>query len=73
MSKYISHSYNFWTLTRNSIEEMEKQGNKNYVYLPPDEDLAIYHDKNIEKQLETNKRYNTDFTEDENKGFKLPQ
>ena len=31
MSKYISHSYNFWTLTRNSIEEMERQGNKNYV------------------------------------------
>ena len=31
MSKYISHSYNFWSLTRNSIEEMEKQGNKTII------------------------------------------
>ena len=26
----------------------------------------------IEKQIETNLRYNTIFTEEENKGFKLP-
>lgn len=31
MSRYISLAYNFWALTRNSIEEMEKQGNKNYI------------------------------------------
>ena len=31
MSKYISHSYNFWSLTRNSIEEMEKQGKKTII------------------------------------------
>lgn len=47
-------------------------GNTNYVYLPADEDLALYHDKTIERQVETNLRYNTVFTEDENKGFKLP-
>ncbi len=48
------------------------QGNENFVYLPCDEDLALYHDKTIEKQIETNLRYNKDFTEKENKGFKLP-
>lgn len=49
------------------------QGNKNYVYLPPEEDLALYHDKTIEKQMETNVRYNAVFTEEENKGFVLPK
>lgn len=49
------------------------QGNKNYVYLPADESLALYHDKTIEKQVETNLKYNVDFTEKENKGFNLPR
>jgi glycosyltransferase involved in cell wall biosynthesis len=49
------------------------EGNQNYVYLPFDEDLALYHDKTIEKQIETNLRYNKDFTEKENKGFNLPK
>lgn len=48
-------------------------GNKNYVYLPADEDLSLYHDKTIQKQVETNLRYNQKFTEKENKGFNLPQ
>ena len=48
------------------------QGNKTFVYLPADEDLAIYHDKTIEKQVETNLKYNKLFTEKENQGFKLP-
>lgn len=48
-------------------------GNKNYIYLPADEDLALYHDKTIEKQIETNVRYNKLFTEKENKGFTLPR
>lgn len=49
------------------------EGNKNYVYLPFEEELAIYHDKSIEKQIETNLRYNTKFTLEENKGFNLPE
>lgn len=49
------------------------EGNKNYVYLPADEDLALYHDKTIEKQMDTNIRYNKDFTEKENQGFTLPK
>lgn len=49
------------------------EGNKNYVYLPSDEDLALYHDKTIETQVQTNLRYNKVFTEKENKGFTLPR
>ncbi len=49
------------------------EGNETFVYLPPDEDLALYHDKTIEKQIETNIRYNKYFTEKENKGFNLPK
>jgi glycosyltransferase involved in cell wall biosynthesis len=49
------------------------EGNKNFVYLPPDEDLALYHDKTIEKQVETNLRYNQKFTVKENQGFNLPK
>ena len=49
------------------------EGNRNFVYLPFDEDLALYHDKTIERQVETNLRYNQKFTEKENKGFNLPK
>lgn len=49
------------------------QGNDNFVYLPNDEDLALYHDKTIEKQVETNIRYNQKFTDKENRGFNLPK
>lgn len=48
-------------------------GNSNHVYLPMSEELALYHDKSIEKQLSTNKRYNEVFTQEENKGFTLPK
>jgi glycosyltransferase involved in cell wall biosynthesis len=48
-------------------------GNNTFAYLPFDEELALYHDKTIEKQLETNLRYNRDFTEKENQGFNLPK
>ena len=48
------------------------EGNKNFVYLPFDEELALYHDKTIEKQIETNLKYNKLFTEKENQGFVLP-
>ncbi len=47
------------------------EGHKEYGFLPPDEELALYHDKTIEKQLETNKRYNKDFSEDDNKGHRV--
>lgn len=49
------------------------EGNETYVYLPFDEELALYHDKTIEKQIETNLRYNTVFSKEENQGFKLPK
>lgn len=49
-------------------------GNKNYVFIPDEnETLALLHIKTIEKQLETNRRYNEIFTEKENKGFTVPQ
>jgi len=48
------------------------EGNTNYVYLPFEEDLSLYHDKTIEKQIETNLRYNKNFSKEENQGFKLP-
>jgi len=47
------------------------EGHKEYSFLPADEELALYHDKTIEKQLETNKRYNKDFSVDDNKGHKV--
>lgn len=49
------------------------EGNNNFVYLPFDEDLALYHDKTIERQVETNLRYNKDFSAKENQGFNLPK
>ncbi len=49
------------------------EGNTTYVYLPFDEELALYHDKTIEKQIETNLRYNQNFSKEENKGFALPK
>lgn len=49
------------------------EGNTTYVYLPFDEELALYHDKTIEKQMETNIRYNTLFSKEENQGFNLPK
>jgi hypothetical protein len=49
------------------------EGHENFVYLPIDEELALYHDKTIEKQVETNIRYNQKFTDKENRGFNLPK
>jgi len=45
------------------------EGYSKFALLPMDEDFALYHDKTIEKQIETNLRYNKDFSEDENKGI----
>jgi len=47
------------------------KGHDQYAFLPADEDLSLYHDKTIEKQIETNLRYNKDFSVDENKGYKI--
>ena len=46
-------------------------GHEKYSLLPPEEDYAIYHDKTIEKQLETNIRYNKVFTVEDNMGHKV--
>jgi len=47
------------------------EGHREYSFLPADEGWALYHDKTIEKQMETNVRYNKVFTEADNKGHSL--
>jgi glycosyltransferase involved in cell wall biosynthesis len=47
------------------------EGSKTYVHLPSVYELALHHNKTIEKQVETNIKYNKMFTEEENKGFKV--
>ena len=44
------------------------EGHKEFASLPADYNLALYHDKTIETQLATNKRYNEWFTAEENRG-----
>lgn len=47
------------------------EGYESYVCLPETEEYALYHDKTIEKQVETNLRYNKAFTENENRGHNV--
>jgi len=47
------------------------EGAKTYVHLPSVYELALHHNKTIQKQIETNVKYNKLFTEEENKGFKV--
>lgn len=47
------------------------EGHNQYAFLPADEELALYHDKTIEKQLETNLRYNKEFSVEDNLGHKV--
>lgn len=47
------------------------EGAKTFTYLPAEYDYALYHYKTIEKQIETNLKYNKQFTSEENQGFKL--
>ena len=47
------------------------EGAKTYVHLPSVYELALHHNKTIEKQIQTNIKYNKLFTEEENKGFKV--
>lgn len=44
------------------------EGHTKFGCIPSDENLALYHDKTIEKQIETNLRYNKTFTQEENQG-----
>lgn len=45
------------------------EGYVRYSFLPTSEEFALHHQKTIEKQVETNVRYNNDFTRDENQGI----
>jgi glycosyltransferase involved in cell wall biosynthesis len=47
------------------------EGHNQYSMLPSEEDYAIYHNKTIEKQIETNLRYNKVFTVEDNMGHKV--
>ena len=47
------------------------EGSKTHVHLPYEYEFALHHNKTIEKQVETNIKYNKLFTEEENKGFKV--
>jgi glycosyltransferase involved in cell wall biosynthesis len=46
-------------------------GHTSYSYLPEDEEFALYHNKTIEKQIETNIRYNKLFSQEENMGHNV--
>lgn len=57
------------SFTRRLHEKIEGYGAS--VALPADQDWALYHDKTIEKQIETNVRYNKLFTQAENQGHNV--
>lgn len=46
------------------------EGHSHYSYIPAIEELALLHEKTIEIQLNTNKRYNEWFTPEENAGHR---
>lgn len=47
------------------------EGAKSFSHLPSVFEYALHHHKTIEKQIETNIKYNKEFTSEENQGFKL--
>lgn len=47
------------------------EGYKSYMFIPPQKDIAIIHEKTIEKQRETNLNYNKLFTSNENMGYSV--
>ena len=47
------------------------EGAKAYSYLPYEYEFSLYHNKTIEKQIETNLKYNKIFTNEENQGYKI--
>jgi len=46
-------------------------GHEKYSFLPTDEDFSLYHDKTIETQIQTNLRYNKQFSVEDNLGHKV--
>ena len=48
------------------------EGYKVSSKFPKEEEFALIHTKTIEKQIQTNVRYNTDFSEAMNRGHKIP-
>ena len=47
------------------------EGHKSYAFIPPQKEFALFHEKSIEKQRETNLRYNKNFSEKENRGYSV--
>ena len=47
------------------------EGYKSHVFMPAQKEIALIHEKTIEKQRQTNIRYNQVFTEEENKGYSV--
>lgn len=47
------------------------EGHVKYATLPADYNLALYHNKTIEKQIETNLKYNKAFSQEENRGHNV--
>lgn len=47
------------------------EGQKTYAFIPPQKDIAIIHNKTIEKQRENNQNYMNTFTKQENMGFQV--
>ena len=47
------------------------EGYKKYAFLPKEEEYALLHIKTIERQRETNLKYNKNFTLEENLGHKI--
>ena len=45
------------------------EGYTSYAFIPVQKDIALIHNKTIEKQRETNMKYNKNFSLDENKGY----
>ena len=45
------------------------EGYKSFSLLPQEEEWCLLHLKTIDKQIETNLRYNKQFTDAENRGF----
>lgn len=47
------------------------EGAKIFSHLPDEYEYSLFHNKTIEKQIETNIKYNQKFTAIENQGFKI--
>ncbi len=47
------------------------EGHNEFVTIPAETDLALYHDKTIETQVKTNVRYNEWFSAEENRGHNV--